>query len=179
MRDVPEHGRAVPGQMFNEQNGAPLGPAEQLCQPPLALDQRQVAQGAATFVLYARFAPGAAPARRTIGIYGGDAMRLEDARRIAGEWRSQIARGIDPAVIEAERRAAEARERTYPQKITFGELRASGVRDVLVYCRDHRCSHHITISADQWSDCVRLSDIEPDFVCTACVTGIFARTYGR
>jgi hypothetical protein len=31
---------------------------------------------------------------------------------------------------------------TYPQKITFGELRASGVRDVLVYCRDHRCSHH-------------------------------------
>ena len=31
---------------------------------------------------------------------------------------------------------------TYPQKITFGELRASGVRDLLVYCRDHRCSHH-------------------------------------
>jgi hypothetical protein len=30
---------------------------------------------------------------------------------------------------------------TYPQKITFGELRASGIRDVLVYCRDHRCSH--------------------------------------
>ena len=27
---------------------------------------------------------------------------------------------------------------TYPQKITFGEMRASGVRDVLVYCRDHR-----------------------------------------
>jgi hypothetical protein len=26
-----------------------------------------------------------------------------------------------------------------PQKITFGELSASGVRDVLVYCRDHRC----------------------------------------
>lgn len=68
---------------------------------------------------------------------------------------------------------------TYPQKITFGELRASGVRDVLVYCRDHRCSHHITISADQWPDHVRLSDIEPDFVCTACGTGIFARAYGR
>ena len=28
-----------------------------------------------------------------------------------------------------------------PQKITFGEMRASGVRDVLIYCRDHRCSH--------------------------------------
>jgi hypothetical protein len=23
----------------------------------------------------------------------------------------------------------------YPTKITFGELRASGVRDVLIYCR--------------------------------------------
>jgi hypothetical protein len=28
---------------------------------------------------------------------------------------------------------------TNPQKITFGEMRASGV---LIYCRDHRCSHH-------------------------------------
>jgi hypothetical protein len=27
---------------------------------------------------------------------------------------------------------------THPQKITFGEMRASGVRDVLIYCRDHR-----------------------------------------
>jgi hypothetical protein len=57
---------------------------------------------------------------------------------------------------------------TYPQKITFGELRASGVHDVLVYCRDHRCTHHVTISADRWPDHVRLPDIEPDFLCTAC-----------
>ena len=28
----------------------------------------------------------------------------------------------------------------YHNKITLGELRASGVRDVLIYCRDHRCS---------------------------------------
>jgi len=27
------------------------------------------------------------------------------------------------------------------QKITFGEMRASGVRGLLIYCRDHRCSH--------------------------------------
>lgn len=26
---------------------------------------------------------------------------------------------------------------TAPQKITFGEMRESGVRDVLIYCRDH------------------------------------------
>jgi integrase len=75
--------------------------------------------GKITFILYARFAPGAAPARRTIGIYGADAMRLEDARRIAGEWRSQVARGVDPAVIEAERRAAEARERALRIKHSF------------------------------------------------------------
>jgi hypothetical protein len=30
---------------------------------------------------------------------------------------------------------------TTPQKITFGEMRASGVRDVLIYCRDDSCSH--------------------------------------
>jgi hypothetical protein len=57
---------------------------------------------------------------------------------------------------------------TYPQKITLREMRASGVRDVLVYCRDHHCSHHIEISADRWDDHIRLSDIEPGFVCTAC-----------
>jgi hypothetical protein len=32
---------------------------------------------------------------------------------------------------------------TTPTKITFGEMRASGVRDVPIYCRDHRCSHHV------------------------------------
>ena len=39
-----EHGRAVTRQMFNELDGTPLGPAEQSGEPPLALDQRQVAQ---------------------------------------------------------------------------------------------------------------------------------------
>jgi hypothetical protein len=32
---------------------------------------------------------------------------------------------------------------TCPGKITFGELRESGVRDVRIYCCDHRCSHHV------------------------------------
>ena len=54
---------------------------------------------------------------------------------------------------------------TYPQKITFGEMRESGVRDVLIYCRDHRCGHHIEINANSWADDVRLSDIEPKFFC--------------
>jgi hypothetical protein len=55
-----------------------------------------------------------------------------------------------------------------PQKITMGELRSSGVRGLLVYCSDYKCSHSIAISADPWSDDVRLSDIEPLFVCQAC-----------
>jgi hypothetical protein len=33
---------------------------------------------------------------------------------------------------------------------------------------DYRCSHSIEMSADQWPDDVRLSDIEPKFVCKAC-----------
>ena len=40
--------------------------------------------GRVTFVLYCRFTPGAAATRRTIGVYGADAMTLEEARRIAG-----------------------------------------------------------------------------------------------
>jgi hypothetical protein len=31
---------------------------------------------------------------------------------------------------------------TYPQKITFGEMRESGVRDVLIHYCDYRCGHH-------------------------------------
>jgi hypothetical protein len=38
------------------------------------------------------------------------------------------------------------------QKITLGEMRASGVRDLLVYCADYHCAHAVRISADQWPD---------------------------
>jgi hypothetical protein len=55
-----------------------------------------------------------------------------------------------------------------PQKITFGEMRESVVRGVLIYCSDYKCSHHIAISADQWPDDARLSDIEDRFVCKEC-----------
>jgi hypothetical protein len=39
--------------------------------------------------------------------------------------------------------AQEPEMTTYPKKITFGEMPASGCRDMLIYCRDHRCSHHV------------------------------------
>ena len=57
---------------------------------------------------------------------------------------------------------------TRPIKITFGEMRASGIRDLLIYCSDYKCSHSVAISADQWGDDVRLSDLEPVFSCKVC-----------
>jgi hypothetical protein len=53
-------------------------------------------------------------------------------------------------------------------KITFGEMRSSGVRGLLIYCADYKCSHGIGISADRWPDEFRLSDIEPLFTCKEC-----------
>ena len=56
------------------------------------------------------------------------------------------------------------------QKITLGEMRGAGVTGLLIYCSDYRCSHHMAISAEPWPDQVRLSDLEPRFVCKACGT---------
>jgi hypothetical protein len=51
------------------------------------------------------------------------------------------------------------------RKTTFGEMRAAGVRGLLIYCGDYKCSHWIAISGDRWLNDVRLSDIEPEFTC--------------
>jgi hypothetical protein len=59
-------------------------------------------------------------------------------------------------------------ELTRQQKITFAEMGASGVRGLLIYCSDYHCSHWIAISGDRWPDDVRLSDLEPRFICQAC-----------
>jgi hypothetical protein len=55
-----------------------------------------------------------------------------------------------------------------PQKITLADMRASGVRGLLIYCSDYHCSHWTAISGDRWPDDVRLSDLEPRFTCQAC-----------
>jgi hypothetical protein len=57
------------------------------------------------------------------------------------------------------------------QKITLGEMRASGHRRLLVYCGDggdYRRAHSLVIDARRWSDDVRLSDLEPKFTCQIC-----------
>jgi hypothetical protein len=57
--------------------------------------------------------------------------------------------------------------RSYPQN-TLAEIRSTGVRGILIYCSDYHCSHSMAISAEQWPDHVRLSDLETRFVCKAC-----------
>jgi hypothetical protein len=54
------------------------------------------------------------------------------------------------------------------QKITFAEMRAGGVRGLLIYCSDYHCSHWTMISDVRQPDDIRLSDIEYRFTCTAC-----------
>ncbi|WP_426616341.1 hypothetical protein [Bradyrhizobium sp. McL0616] len=56
-------------------------------------------------------------------------------------------------------------------KITLGEMRESGVRDLLVFCQDYRCSRNVKLSAvyvDRWPDKIRLPDLEPRFICQVC-----------
>ena len=55
-----------------------------------------------------------------------------------------------------------------PQKITLAEMRDMGVRRLLIYCSDYRCSHLVAMSGDCWPDDMRLFDLEPRFVCSAC-----------
>jgi hypothetical protein len=55
-----------------------------------------------------------------------------------------------------------------PEKITIGQMRQSGVTGVLIYCADHHCSHVVAVSAEEWPDDVRLSDIEGRYVCSVC-----------
>jgi len=43
-----------------------------------------------------------------------------------------------------------------------------GVRGLLVYCSDFKCSHWGKIDPDRWPDAVRLSELEPLFACRAC-----------
>lgn len=54
------------------------------------------------------------------------------------------------------------------QKITLSEMRSTGLQNVLVNCADYKCAHSVVLNADRWGDDVRLSDIEPRFVCQAC-----------
>jgi hypothetical protein len=56
---------------------------------------------------------------------------------------------------------------THPAKIAFAEMRAAGVRQVLIYCSDYKCGHCNIVpdDADRWPDELRISDIEETASC--------------
>lgn len=58
------------------------------------------------------------------------------------------------------------------QKITFGEMRQSGARGVMVFCGDDHRSHSVAMPANRWPDHLRLSDIEPQLVCRLVASAV-------
>jgi hypothetical protein len=52
--------------------------------------------------------------------------------------------------------AVDATGATAAARFTFAEMRSSGVRGLLIYCSDYKCSHSTTISGDRWPGHVRL-----------------------
>jgi len=90
------------------------------------------------------------------------------SRMVARKAHSLKGLGDSSPRSQAKTRPPPRCQNDLPVKITFGEMRASDVRDVLIYCRDYRCGHHVESNADGWPDDVRLSDIEPRFTCTRC-----------
>ena len=63
------------------------------------------------------------------------------------ELQAQELSGFTPALIGA---IMAMQEQARPQKITFAEMRSSGVRSLLIYCADYHCSHCVEISGDRW-----------------------------
>jgi hypothetical protein len=47
-------------------------------------------------------------------------------------------------------------------------MRDQGVRGILIYCSDYKCSHSIAISADQWPDTSGFPISSRGSLCTAC-----------
>ena len=70
-----------------------------------------------SFVLVARFPGSPNPTARRIGTY--PAMSLSDARRIARDWRDDLARGIDPKKKAADLQRQEARRRADTFRAAF------------------------------------------------------------
>ena len=52
--------------------------------------------------------------------------------------------------------------------ITFGQMRASGIRRILAHCPNLECGHYGTLSANRWADHLRLADVEARLVCSIC-----------
>jgi hypothetical protein len=52
--------------------------------------------------------------------------------------------------------------------MSFSEMRARGMRGIVVCCSNDRCGQRIHLSAVRWADGTHLPDIEPGIICTIC-----------
>ena len=92
--------------------------------PGLAV--RVTDRGAKSFVLVGRFPGSTVPTARAIGRVG--AVTLLDARTRAREWLAQLAAGIDPATIRADRNAETFRSVAEEFQRDGAKLRSAGWR---------------------------------------------------
>ena len=69
--------------------------------------------------------------------------------------------------MSPDRRRGSSRNRP-PDRVTMGDVRRLGCRDLLVYCVSGWCHHSATISGDFLSDDAVLLDLDARMVCTAC-----------
>jgi integrase len=108
--------------------------------------------GRIAFFMFTRFRRGAAPARRIIGIYG--AITLEEARRTAGEWRSLIGKGIDPAAVDKANREKAAREAALRVQHSFAAVAETFIADKLAQERDGKDAERVMRSTfvAAWGD---------------------------
>jgi hypothetical protein len=64
---------------------------------------------------------------------------------------------------------AKRRARYNGPTVTLGDLRAHGVRRLLIYCSEGLyCCHSATIDAERWPDETAVRDLCPKAVCTKC-----------
>ena len=75
----------------------------------------------------------------------------------------------------------EAKPRRGPQRVvrppmTLANMRANGVRELLVYCINPKCRRAVTMNVDAYADDVPVPSFGPRMVCTSCgVVGADAR----
>jgi len=108
--------------------------------------------GKINFLLYARFTPDTRPTRRPIGVYGE--ISLDEARDVAGEWRSMIAKGIDPAVVEAEAKAEAARQEALRAQHSFAAVAEDWINDKVRHERKGKEAerHFRSYFIDAWGE---------------------------
>ena len=78
--------------------------------------------------------------------------------------------GLSSALAQSSAGMAEGKRTAMKreQEITLGEMRATGATHLLVRCGDYKCAHSHVVDAGRWPDHVRLSDLEPLFICRVC-----------